>query len=187
MSKFLIVPRYLYGQLKCCNSNGITDPVTAPVGVSSATYEAVPISLPYHWRLASADGDIGAVGFGVCCAPKTFTVQFTLTANFGGTGDSTQVDFVVDVSGGAPEVDILTVTFTVQRTTMQDWVKQVYYSNVLGPIYEEIVTSPVTEMSHVVELSTTVIPTACRGNFDMVGGIASYGLSAQVDAVVSVV
>jgi hypothetical protein len=92
MSSFLIVPRNVYGQLKCCTASGISDPVPAPIGLSFFfNYVAENLGDPLHWKLAGAIGNNGSVGFGVCCGTKEFSVEYSffvglssLAGDFGG-------------------------------------------------------------------------------------------------------
>lgn len=76
MSDYLILPRNVFGQLKCCNASGVSDPVPAPIA-PGRNYVAENLGNPLLWKLAGAMETNGAVGFGVCCGTREFSVEYS--------------------------------------------------------------------------------------------------------------
>jgi hypothetical protein len=165
MSSFLIVPRNVYGQLKCCTASGISDPVPAPDTPDNpfgTNYVAQNLGTPYNWQISGAIGDIGAVAFGVCCGTKEVSVVITVAVDFSGV-ELCNVDAQVDTSVGVPTLIQFSVTPLPDESGNYEIVV-IVSSSITPPevVYTEITQDP-GEVSWAITQSGSVTATACLG------------------------
>lgn len=87
MSKFLIIPKSVYGQFACCGVNGYSSAVLSPSAEGNSfgtNFTPIPADDGQldMWLISDGLGKRGGVGFSVCCGIKQFTVYYTCVADF---------------------------------------------------------------------------------------------------------